>query len=166
MKRQKAFDEYLKLHQQKEQTALKYLRELKDQLLKLNDDVCRSEALFMKFQLKLLSSNKDCLALLPSKNNYNVNEQAAWVTQNKRTNLELLSQSQHQDHSQTTTIKEISATSTQNLLTNQQRIMNQFKSHESERVCVSDNEIQRQKTADLCLKCEEVNHKASACLKE
>jgi len=49
MKRQEAFDEYLKLHQQKGQTALKYLRELKNQLLKLNDDVCRPEALLMKF---------------------------------------------------------------------------------------------------------------------
>jgi len=76
MKRQEAFDEYLKLHQQKGQTALKYLRELKNQLLKLNDNACRSEALLMKFQLRLLSSNKDRLALLPSKNNYNVNEQA------------------------------------------------------------------------------------------
>jgi len=95
MKRQEAFDEYLKLHQQKGQTALKYLRKLKNQLPKLDDDVHRSEALLMKFQLRLLSSNKDCLALLPSKNNYNVNEQATWVTWNKRTNLELLSQSQH-----------------------------------------------------------------------
>jgi len=49
MKRQEAFDEYLKLHQQKEQTALKYLRELKNQLLKLDDDAHRSEALLMKF---------------------------------------------------------------------------------------------------------------------
>jgi len=49
MKRQEAFDEYLKLHRQKEQTALKYLRELKNQLLKLDDDAHRPEALFMKF---------------------------------------------------------------------------------------------------------------------
>jgi len=76
MKRQEAFDEYLKLHQQKGQTALKYLRELKNQLSKLDDDVHRSETLLMKFQLRLLSSNKDRLALLSSKNNYNVNEQA------------------------------------------------------------------------------------------
>jgi len=49
MKRQEAFDEYLKLHQQKEQTALKYLRELKNQLLKLDDDAYRLKALLMKF---------------------------------------------------------------------------------------------------------------------
>jgi len=75
MKRQETFDEYWKLHQQKEQTALKYLRKLKNQLLKLYDDVYRSETLLMKFWLRLLSSNKNCLALLSLKNNYNVNEQ-------------------------------------------------------------------------------------------
>ena len=75
MKRQKAFNKYLKLQQQREQTALKYLRKLKNQLSKLNDDAQRSETLFMKFQLKLLLSNKNCLVLLFLKNNYNVNEQ-------------------------------------------------------------------------------------------
>ena len=39
MKRQEAFNEYLKLQQQKEQTVLKYLRKLKNQLSKLNNDV-------------------------------------------------------------------------------------------------------------------------------
>lgn len=38
MKKQEIFDKYLKLHQQKEQTALKYLRELKNQVSKLDDD--------------------------------------------------------------------------------------------------------------------------------
>ena len=77
MKKQKAFDEYLKLQQQKEQMILKYLRKLKNQFFKLNDDVQRSKILFIKFQLKLLLNNKNCFVLLSLKNNYNVNEQAA-----------------------------------------------------------------------------------------
>ena len=77
MKRQKTFDKYLKLQQQREQTALKYLRKLKNQLSKLDDDAQRFKTLLIKFQLKLLSSNKNCLILLFSKNNYNVNEQTA-----------------------------------------------------------------------------------------
>ena len=75
MKRQKAFDKYLKLQQQREQTVLKYLRKLKNQLSKLDDDAQKFETLFMKFQLKLLLSNKNHLVFLFSKNNYNVNEQ-------------------------------------------------------------------------------------------
>ena len=77
MKRQKIFDKYLKLQQQREQTALKYLRKLKNQLFKLDNDAQRFKTLLMKFQLKLLSSNKNCLVLLSLKNNYNVNEQTA-----------------------------------------------------------------------------------------
>ena len=77
IKRQETFDKYLKLQQQREQTALKYLKKLKNQLFKLNDDVQRFKTLFMKFQLKLLLSNKNCLVLLFLKNNYNVNEQTA-----------------------------------------------------------------------------------------
>ena len=38
IKRQKAFNEYLKLQQQKEQMILKYLRKLKNHLFKLNND--------------------------------------------------------------------------------------------------------------------------------
>ena len=49
MKRQKTFDKYLKLQQQREQMALKYLKKLKNQLSKLDDDVHKSETLFMKF---------------------------------------------------------------------------------------------------------------------
>ena len=75
MKRQEAFNKYLKLQQQREQTVLKYLRKLKNQLFKLDDDAQRFETLFMKFQLKLLSSNKNHLVFLFLKNNYNVDEQ-------------------------------------------------------------------------------------------
>ena len=74
MKRQKTFDEYLKLQQQRKQIILKYLRKLKNQLSKLDDDVQKFKTLFMKFQLELLSSNKNCFVLLFLKNNYNVNE--------------------------------------------------------------------------------------------
>ena len=77
MKRQKVFDKYLKLQQQKEQTVLKYLRKLKNQLFKLDNDAQKFKTLFMKFQLELLLSNKNCLVLLFLKNNYNVNEQTA-----------------------------------------------------------------------------------------
>ena len=77
MKRQKAFNKYLKLQQQREQIVLKYLRKLKNQLFKLNNDAQKFKTLFMKFQLKLLSSNKNYLVLLFLKNNYNVNEQTA-----------------------------------------------------------------------------------------
>ena len=77
MKRQKAFDKYLKLQQQREQTVLKYLRKLKNQLSKLNNDAQRLKTLLIKFQLELLSSNKNYFVLLSSKNNYNVNEQTA-----------------------------------------------------------------------------------------
>ena len=77
MKRQKAFDKYLKLQQQRGQTALKYLRKLKNQLFKLNNDAQKLKTLFMKFQLELLLNNKNYLVLLFSKNNYNVNEQTA-----------------------------------------------------------------------------------------
>ena len=49
MKRQEAFDKYLKLQQQREQTALKYLKKLKNQLSKLNDNAQKSKTLFMKF---------------------------------------------------------------------------------------------------------------------
>ena len=77
MKRQKTFDEYLKLQQQREQMILKYLRKLKNQLFKLDDDAQKFKTLFMKFQLKLLLSNKNCLILLFLKNNYNMNEQIA-----------------------------------------------------------------------------------------
>ena len=38
IKRQKTFNKYLKLQQQKEQMTLKYLRKLKNQLFKLDDD--------------------------------------------------------------------------------------------------------------------------------
>ena len=76
-KKQKTFNEYLKLQQQKEQTVLKYLRKLKNQLFKLNNDAKRLKILLMKFQLKLLLSNKNHLVFLFLKNNYNVNKQAA-----------------------------------------------------------------------------------------
>ena len=49
MKRQEAFDKYLKLQQQRKQMILKYLRKLKNQLFKLNDDAQRLKTLFMKF---------------------------------------------------------------------------------------------------------------------
>ena len=39
MKRQKTFNEYLKLQQQKKQMILKYLKKLKNQLFKLNNNV-------------------------------------------------------------------------------------------------------------------------------
>ena len=77
MKRQEAFDKYLKLQQQKEQMILKYLKKLKNQLFKLDDDAQKLKTLFIKFQLKLLLSNKNCFVLLSLKNNYNVNKQTA-----------------------------------------------------------------------------------------
>ena len=49
MKKQKAFDKYLKLQQQREQITLKYLRKLKNQLFKLDNDVQKFKTLFMKF---------------------------------------------------------------------------------------------------------------------
>ena len=49
MKRQKAFDKYLKLQQQRKQMILKYLRKLKNQLSKLDNDAQKFKTLFMKF---------------------------------------------------------------------------------------------------------------------
>ena len=163
MERQEAFDEYLKLQQQRGQTALEYLRKLKDQLPKLDDDARRPEALLMKFRLGLLPSNKDRLALLPPKNNYNVDEQAAWVTRNERTNLGTLSQ--YQSQGQTVTTRESHIATVQSAGPNQSKSTNPSPGPPSGRVRVSDEEVQRRRTTGLCLKCGGNNHRAATCFK-
>ena len=76
MKRQNIYKHYMRLHQQKSQFTIDYLKQLKKQLLHLNDEVQRSESLLIKFKLELLQLSKNCIMFLSSKKNYKVNKLA------------------------------------------------------------------------------------------
>ena len=115
-------------------------------------------------QLELLSSNKNHFVLLFSKNNYNVNEQTAWITWNEWTNLEILSQ--YQSQSQTVTIKESYIVIVQSMNSNQSKFINSSSEFFSDQVWVFNEEIQQQWTTELCLKYEENNYRVMICFKD
>ena len=163
MERQEAYDHYMKLCQQKGQSAIEYLKQLKEQLPRLDDEARRPESLLMKFKLGLLSSNKDRLALLPPKMNYNVDEQAAWVTRNERTNLGLVNLPYQGSH-QATVTKETPTTAQSSTPASSLK-PNPVTSSSTNRVRVPDAEMQRRRTERLCLKCGASNHLMAACLK-
>lgn len=90
IKYQEIYIHYLCLQQQKKQFTLKYLRQLKNQFLQLNNEIWKFNFLLIKFQLKLLQSNKNRFVLLFLKINYNMNEQIVWITRNEKTNFKLV----------------------------------------------------------------------------
>ena len=118
----------------------------------------------MKFQLKLLSSNKNHLVFLFSKNNYNVNEQMTWIIQNEWINLEILSQ--YQSQNQTVTTRESYIVIVQSADSNQSKFTNSSSKSFSDWVWVSDEEIQQWWTTELCLKYKENNYRAAIYFKD